>query len=217
MEAVSTAVHSHHHARTNTGLLNGLLGVMCFLVSEMGLFGTLIFMALYERRASHPIPGVCDSAWPTCIPHSHKVYEFFGSDLALPTINTVVLLSSGVTMHFAYQALRRGNMSRMLGLLILTIVLGVGFLSGQAWEYKHVVDVSLTTNIYGATFFTLTGLHGLHVTGGVCFLLFILYGTLRGKYHQRETMVPHAATLYWHFVDAVWVVLFALFYLTVQP
>lgn len=216
MNAVSTADHAHHPVRTNTGLMNGLLGMMAFLSSEMGLFGTLIFMALYERRSAARIPG-CPSAWPTCIPGTHKVYEFFGSDLALPTINTVVLLSSGVTMHFAYQALRRGNMERMLGLLLVTIVLGIGFLGGQAWEYIHVVDVSLTTNIYGATFFTLTGLHGLHVTGGVLFLLFILFGLRRGKYNQRNYMVPHAATLYWHFVDAVWVVLYSLFYLTVQP
>ena len=214
MDAVSTTIHSHHHARTNTGLLNGLLGVMCFLISEMGLFGTLIFMALYERRSAHAVPG-CASVWPTCIPGTHTPYEFY--DLTLPTINTIVLLSSGVTMHFAYQALRRGNRSRMLSLLIVTIILGIGFLSGQAWEYKHVVDVNLTTNVFGATFFTLTGLHGLHVTGGVCFLLFILFGLSRGKYSKDNYMVPHAATLYWHFVDAVWVVLYSLFYLTVQP
>jgi cytochrome c oxidase subunit 3 len=207
MSATGHAIQTHHPAKTNTGWSNGLVGVMLFLVSEMALFGSLIFMYLYVRRAA--------TLWPPIVPGTHHRYEFF--DLTLPTINTIVLLSSGVTMHFAYQALRAGNMRRMLTLLILTIILGVGFLSGQAWEYKHVVDVNMTTNIYGATFFMLTGLHGLHVSGGVIFLLIILYRTLRGHFSQQNTMVPHAATLYWHFVDAVWVVLFALFYLTVQP
>lgn len=205
MSAGTTAVTAHTRPNTNTGLSNGFLGVLCFLVNEMALFGTLIFMYLYARRAA-PV-------WPPLIPGMHKYYERF--DWPLPTINTVVLLSSGVTMHFAYQALRRGDTRRMLVLLTLTIILGVGFLSGQAYEYKHLVDVNFTTQIYGATFFMLTGLHGLHVTGGVIFLLVVYAGTLRGKYTQKNDMVVHAATLYWHFVDAVWIVLFALFYVTV--
>ena len=208
MSATTEAVHGHHpSARTNTGVSNGVLGVLCFLVNEMALFGSLIFMYLYARRAS-PI-------WPPYVPGTHTHYEFFA--LQLPTINTIVLLSSGVTMHFCFQALKRGDMRRMLTLLVLTLILGLGFLGGQAYEYKHLLDVNMTSNIFGATFFTLTGLHGLHVSGGVVFLLIILFGTLRGKYNKNNIMVPHAATLYWHFVDAVWVVLYAMFYLSVQP
>src|SRR6185437_6564748 len=132
MSAGTTAVTAHTRPNTNTGLSNGFLGVLCFLVNEMALFGTLIFMYLYARRAA-PV-------WPPLIPGMHKYYERF--DWPLPTINTVVLLSSGVTMHFAYQALRRADTRRMLVLLTLTIILGVGFLSGQAYEYKHLVDVN---------------------------------------------------------------------------
>jgi heme/copper-type cytochrome/quinol oxidase subunit 3 len=205
MSAGTTAVTPHARPNTNTGLSNGVLGIMCFLTSEMALFGSLIFMYLYVRRAA-PV-------WPPLIPGLHKYYERF--DWHLPTVNTVVLLSSGVTMHFAYQALRKGNTRRMLFLLVVTIILGIGFLGGQAYEYKHVTDVAFNTQAYGATFFMLTGLHGAHVTGGVIFLLVVLVGTLRGKYTQKHDIVVHAATLYWHFVDAVWVVLFALFYLTV--
>jgi cytochrome c oxidase subunit 3 len=193
--------HPHVHVRTNTGLPNGVLGIMLFLCSEMALFGTLIFNYLYERRAA-PV-------WPP--PGFHHF------DRQLPTVNTVVLLSSGVTMHFAFQALRRGNVRGMLTLLVITIILGIGFLSGQAYEYKHVqAGMALHGSVFGASFFALTGLHGIHVTGGVIFLLTVLVGTLRGKFTPNNTMVVHAATLYWHFVDAMWVVLFALFYITVQ-
>jgi len=209
MSAGSAVVPTHKKAQTNTGLSNGFLGIMCFLTSEMALFGSLIFMYLYVRRAA-PV-------WPPLIPGlahgAHQYYERF--NWPLPTANTVVLLSSGVTMHFAYQALRRGNTQRTLVLLVVTVILGIAFLSGQVYEYKNLKDVAFSAQTYGSTFFLLTGLHGAHVTGGVIFLLTVLIGTLKGKFHQGNDMVFHAATLYWHFVDAVWVVLFALFYITV--
>jgi cytochrome c oxidase subunit 3 len=190
----------HLHPRTNTGLPNGVLGIAAFLTSEMTLFGSLIFAYLYIRRAA--------TTWPP------QGWHAFDWHLAL--VNTVVLLSSGVFMHFAYQALRRGNVRRMITLLVITIILGIAFLSGQAYEYIHVQGgLAINSSIFGATFFTLTGLHGLHVSIGVIFLLVVLVNTLRGKYNQEHDMVVNAATLYWHFVDAVWVVLFALFYLTV--
>jgi cytochrome c oxidase subunit 3 len=201
MSVTSPALPAHQKVKTNTGLSNGLLGVMCFLTSEMALFGSLIFMYLYVRRAA-PI-------WPPL--------GFAAFGWQLPTVNTVVLLSSGVTMHFSYQALRRGNMRLMYALLGVTILLGSAFLGGQAYEYLNLINndhLTMAKGIYGATFFMLTGLHGAHVTGGIIFLFVLLVGTLRGKF-TRTSMVPHAATLYWHFVDAVWVVLFALFYLTV--
>lgn len=214
MSVTSTAVSTHPTVKTNTGLSNGLLGIMCFLTSEMALFGSLIFMYLYVRRAAvhWPLENCIGSI---CTPIAGvKPFEW-----QLPTVNTIILLSSGVTMHFAFQALRRGNMRAMYTLLVSTIVLGTIFLGGQVYEYHNLITgknpLTMGANTYGATFFTLTGLHGAHVTGGIIFLLVLLIGTLKGKYNQTNTMVPHAATLYWHFVDAVWVVLFALFYLTV--
>lgn len=213
MSATSVATESAHGpTRTNTGLSNGLIGVMCFLTSEMALFGSLIFMYLYVRRAS--------PSWPPCQMtvgnHCAAVYSPFAWQY--PTVNTVILLSSGVTMHFAFQALRRGRMRAMYTLLIATIVLGLAFLGGQAYEYTNLIHnehLTMAVNIYGATFYMLTGLHGAHVTGGIIFLLVLLIGTWKGRFGLHKPMVPHAATLYWHFVDAVWVVLFALFYLTV--
>lgn len=190
---------SHAHPPTNTGLRNGVIGVATFLCSEMTLFGSLIFMYLYIRRAA--------TVWP---PPGFNRFDWH-----LATVNTVVLLSSGVTMHFAYQALRKGHTSTTIKLIIITIVLGVTFLSGQVYEYKNVqAGLSLSHNTFGATFFTLTGLHGLHVSLGVVFLLIVLFNTIKGRYTKENDIVVNAATLYWHFVDAVWVVLFALFYLT---
>ena len=206
MSTTGTEISTRRAVKTNTGLSNGLLGIMCFLTSEMALFGSLIFMYLYVRRASHgwPPPGFT-GATP---------FEW-----QLPTINTIILLSSGVTMHFAFQALRRGRMGSMYTLLVTTIVLGSIFLGGQVYEYTNLLTranpLTMGGSTYGATFFMLTGLHGAHVTGGIIFLIVLLIGTIKGRFGQKSTMVPHAATLYWHFVDAVWVVLFALFYLTV--
>ena len=204
--APSQHAHGHPRPKTNTGFSNGIIGIMCFLVSEMALFGSLIFGYLYVRRAS--------PHWPPYIPGTSTQFDSF--EWQLPTINTVVLLSSGVTMHFAYHAFRRGKLDRMIQLLVLTIVLGAGFVSGQVYEYIHVKQhLAFNTSSYGATFFMLTGLHGFHVTLGVIFLITALVATLKGKISPPASMPLHAVTLYWHFVDAVWVVLFALFYLTV--
>lgn len=202
MSATSPAVHAapHTRAKTNTGISNGLIGIMLFLVNEMALFGSLIFAYLYARRAA--------PSWP---PRGWDHFEW-----QLPTVNTVVLLGSGVFMHFAYQAFRRQQTGRALTLLVITIIMGVAFLSGQAYEYRNIQPhLAINNTIYGATFFTLTGLHGLHVSIGVIFLLVLLFGMLKGRF-KPDSMMAHFITLYWHFVDAVWVVLFALFYLTVR-
>ena len=130
----------------------------------------------------------------------------------LPAVNTVVLISSGFFCHYAYTAIKRGRQRLFMVLLLLTIVFGAAFLGGQAYEYKHL-HTAINHDIFGATFFTLTGLHGAHVSLGVLALIAVFILGLRGRWTRDHNFAVHGVTLYWHFVDAVWVVLFFIFYL----
>jgi cytochrome c oxidase subunit III len=198
MSSVTTTVaaHGHRPVRRNTRFGNGFLGVIFFLCSEVALFGALIFAYLYLRRSlgTWPPPG---------IPRLEVV---------LPAINTVVLISSGFFCHYAYTAIKRGRQRLFMVLLLLTIVFGAAFVSGQAYEYKQL-KTAINHDIFGATFFTLTGLHGAHVSLGVLALIAVFLLGLRGRWTRDHNFAVHGVTLYWHFVDAVWVVLFAIFYL----
>jgi cytochrome c oxidase subunit III len=198
MSSVSTTVaaHGHRPVRRNTRFGNGFLGVIFFLCSEVALFGALIFAYLYLRRS---LP-----TWPP--PGIPKL------EVVLPAINTVVLITSGFFCHYAYTAIKRGRQRLFMVLLLLTIVFGAAFLSGQAYEYKHL-QTAINHDIFGATFFTLTGLHGAHVSLGVLALIAVFMLGLRGRWTRDHNFAVHGVTLYWHFVDAVWVVLFFIFYL----
>jgi cytochrome c oxidase subunit 3 len=198
MSSVSTtvAVHGHRPARRNTRFGNGFLGVIFFLCSEVALFGSLIFAYLYLRRSL--------GTWPP--DHLPKL------EVALPAVNTVVLITSGFFCHYAYTAIKHGRQVRFMVLLLLTIIFGAAFLGGQAYEYKHL-HTAINHDIFGATFFTLTGLHGAHVSLGVLALIAVFLLGLRGRWTRDHNFAVHGVTLYWHFVDAVWVLLFAIFYL----
>jgi cytochrome c oxidase subunit 3 len=198
MSSVSTTVaaHGHRPVRRNTRFGNGFLGVIFFLCSEVALFGALIFAYLYLRRS---LP-----TWPP--PGIPKL------EVVLPAVNTVVLITSGFFCHYAYTAIKRGRQRLFMVLLLLTIVFGAAFLGGQAYEYKHL-HTAINHDIFGATFFTLTGLHGAHVSLGVLALIAVFMLGLRGRWTRDHNFAVHGVTLYWHFVDAVWVILFAIFYL----
>ena len=172
-----------------------LLGFLLFLISDSILFCSFIFSYLYDRAAS---PG-----WPP--PGIER------PDVFLAAVNSIVLFGSGVTMHFAMESVRHENRRRFIGFIVATIILGLGFLSGQAYEYTHLHD-TWAGSTFGASFFTLTGLHGFHVFIGVIFLITVLIQTLRGVYTTQRYFGLTAATLYWHFVDVIWVALFFLFY-----
>ena len=172
-----------------------LLGFLFFLISDCVIFGDFIFSYLYLRSAA--------PAWPP--PGIERPY------LYLAAVNSVVLFGSGATMHFAMEAFRHCKRAHFFGLLLATIVLGSMFLGGQAYEYTHLHD-TWAGSTFGASFFTLTGLHGFHVFIGVIFLITVLIQTLRGTYTPHRYFGLTAATLYWHFVDVIWVALFFLLY-----
>lgn len=173
-----------------------IIGLWVFIATEALFFGMLMGSYLYLRirLGSWPPPGSPPR------------------DLFVPLLNTVVLLSSGLVMHGAHNSMRKGDTAVLRGGIVATMVLGAAFLGGQAYEYTHA-GFGLSSGLLGSAFFTLTGFHGAHVFVGLIFLALILWRAGRGVYTAEHHIGVEAGALYWHFVDAVWVVLLTILYL----
>jgi cytochrome c oxidase subunit 3 len=133
----------------------------------------------------------------------------------IPTINTLLLLSSGVTVTWAHHALREGNRQHAIYGLFATVSLGLIFLGFQAYEYIHAysdLNLKLTSGIYGSTFFMLTGFHGFHVFLGGLMLTIVLRRMIRGDFTAENHFGFEGAAWYWHFVDVVWLGLYIVIY-----
>ncbi len=183
---------------TSTTISNTKLGMWVFLGSECLLFGALISTyLLYNGRA---LTG----------PTPQDVYN-----IPFTSVSTFVLLMSSLTMVLAVSAAHRGEHHRMRIWLIGTAILGGSFIAGQVYEFTQMYREGLgyTTNIFGSSFYTLTGLHGIHVTIGIILLLTMLGLSLRGKLPHEKAEVVEVIGLYWHFVDVVWIVIFTVVYL----
>ncbi len=179
-----------------------LLGFIFFLISDCILFSSFIFAYVYLR--------VSAPTWPPFV-NGHQLPWF---DTSFAAMNSVVLFGSGVTMHFALENWKHLNKRKFNLWLIATIVLGIGFLLGQVHEYSLVLATTTWQgSAMGASFFTLTGMHGFHVFIGVCYLTILGIQANRGVYTGSKYFGLTAGTLYWHFVDVIWVALFFLFYL----
>ncbi len=178
-----------------------LLGFVLFLCSDVVLFSSFIFAYLYLR-------GTVD-AWPPTVDGK----QLPRLDMWFALVNSCVLFGSGVTMHFALENWKHGKKAAFDALMGATIVLGLLFLCGQAYEYSHAAIGGWSGSIFGASFFTLTGMHGFHVFAGVCYLAVLWMQTKRNVYDQDHYFGLTAGTLYWHFVDVIWVALLFLFYL----
>ena len=189
------------HLETSTGMDNKKLLMWLFLGSECLFFGSLIaaYLLYRDRSVTGPYPS-----------------DLF--DIPFTSVSAFVLLMSSVSMVLALAAIQRGNIRSMQVWLFTTAILGVLFVSGQAYEFTvfHREGLSLSQNLFGTTFFVLTGFHGAHVTVGVLILLSLFAVSLRGKLTQEKSLNVELAGLYWHFVDIVWIVIFALIYL-IQP
>ena len=183
-----------------TGVTNSKLGVWCFLASGVMLFGGL-FSAYIMLRT-----GVTD--WP----RGHELLN-----VPLATLNTMILITSSVTMVMSWASLEMKNLSRYRLFMAITVLLGFAFLVVKSFEYGHKFEAHhfpSTNNFYGI-YFTLTGLHGLHVIGGIVVnLYFLLFGVkMHDKNPEQFSGRIEAAGLYWHFVDLVWIFLFPVLYL----
>jgi cytochrome c oxidase subunit 3 len=186
----------------------GMMGMYIFLASEVMFFGSLFAMYFY-LFGSHLV-------WPPPPPSSTP--EFYVNWWPIPFFNTIILLSSGVTCHFATEAMARDNRRRFFQLQIVTIILGVGFEIGQLIEFINAFNRGLSlsgANTFASAFFTMTGFHGAHVLGGLVLLTIILYRASRGQFSAQHHVGVGAVTLYWHFVDIVWIFLFGILYLGV--
>jgi cytochrome c oxidase subunit 3 len=197
------------HAPVETvqeGPSNESLGIILFIVSEAVMFGAFFAQYFYNR--------ILSDTWPTRAglpPGFERVPAF-----PLPIIMTVLLVASGFSAHWAQNAIRRDDRDQFQGWLILTIVLGLGFLGVQAYEYSSFIFVegfNITSGIYGTVFFALTGLHGLHVTIGVGLLIGVLIRGFMGHFSSRSHFGVEGTVLYWHFVDVVWIALYLTLYL----
>lgn len=178
-----------------------LLGFVLFLISDVVLFSAFIFAYLYLRNS---IPS-----WPPLGADGKQLPRF---DTAFAAVNSVVLFGSGATMHFALENWKHGAKKAFNWWMASTIVLGTLFLCGQGFEYIHT-KVSWSGSTIGASFFTLTGMHGFHVFAGIVYLTILMIQANSGVYTQSKHFGLTAGTLYWHFVDVIWVALFTLFYL----
>ncbi|HEX4481415.1 MAG TPA: cytochrome c oxidase subunit 3 [Rudaea sp.] len=205
------------------------MGMMWFIFSEVMFFAAFFGALFYARTMSVQwIGGVGDGAltnyflwkgyapaWPTNGPAN--VGGAFASMGAwgVPLLNTLILLSSGVTITIAHHALRAGNRKQLLIWLAATVILGALFLNFQAHEYLEAytkMNLTLGSGIYGSTFFMLTGFHGLHVTLGAIMLTVIWFRCYKGHFTKDHHFAFEAVAWYWHFVDVVWLGLFLFVY-----
>ena len=193
------AVGEGHLIETpQTGMPTVMVGMLLFIASEVMFFGGL-FATYFNARAS-----VAPEPWEPP-PGGHL-------DIALAAVLTAILVSSSFTMQFGVWAIRRGDVGKLKMWTGITLVLGVLFLAGQLYDYNEL-GFGISDGVFGTVFYTLTGFHGAHVFGGVVGLTIILARSLQGQFSARNHIAVEAVSIYWHFVDVVWIGVFSTIYL----
>jgi cytochrome c oxidase subunit 3/cytochrome o ubiquinol oxidase subunit 3 len=196
-EAIERHEAGGEHA-TTTGLPSTKLAMWLFLASECLLFGALITTYVLYRGASQVGP------------YPDDVF-----DIPYTSVSSFVLLASSVTMVLALAAAQQRDHDRMRLWLMTTALLGLTFVGGQVYEFTAFYNEGLTlsTNLFGTTFYVLTGFHGVHVTVGILMLLSLVVMSRMGKLPDDAAFPVEMVGLYWHFVDIVWIVIFTVVYL----
>ncbi|MFQ6021338.1 MAG: cytochrome c oxidase subunit 3 [Acidiferrobacterales bacterium] len=209
-------------------------GMAWFIFSEVMFFGAFFGALFYVRMFAVPWLGETellwpgfDADWPTAGPKGLEPFFPVEHELpgpgqftpmaawGIPAVNTLILLSSGVTVTIAHWGLLKDNRGQLITFQFLTIVLGICFLALQVGEYVEAyteLGLTLGTGVYGATFFMLTGFHGFHVTMGTIMLIAVLGRAIKGHFTPDRHFAFEAVAWYWHFVDVVWLFLFVLVY-----
>jgi len=182
-----------------SGMPTALVGMLLFIASEVMFFGGL-FATYFNARAS-----VGAGAWGP----PEGAHEL---DLPLAAVLTAILVSSSFTMQFGVWAIRRGDVGKLKLWTGITLALGALFLAGQLYDYS-VLGFGISDGVFGTTFYTLTGFHGAHVFGGVVGLTIVLARAMRGQFSARNHVAVEAVSMYWHFVDVVWIGVFSTIYL----
>jgi heme/copper-type cytochrome/quinol oxidase subunit 3 len=201
--ALAHAEPGHGHD-TNTGVSNPKLAIWLFLSSEALFFGAFITTYfLYRGRDTQFLKG----------PKPEQLLN-----IPFTSVTSFILLMSSLTMVLALAAIQRGDERQLRIWLLATALFGLTFVSGQVYEftefYRH--GLTLSSNMFGTTFFVLTGLHGAHVTMGIVWLLMLWGRSAQGRLPQAKHEAVEIAGLYWHFVDIVWIFIFTAIYLIPQ-
>ena len=198
-------------------------GMSWFIFSEVMFFAAFFGALFYMRVLSVPWLGDLEhkliwpdftAQWPTAGPGISEKFTPMAA-WGVPAINTLILLTSGVTVTIAHWGLLKNNRKQLIIGLALTVLLGMTFLYLQATEYHEAytdLNLKLTSGAYGATFFMLTGFHGFHVTVGTLMLIVILGRSIAGHFTAEHHFGFEGVAWYWHFVDVVWLLLFILVY-----
>jgi cytochrome c oxidase subunit III len=201
IDPAKTALNYHHEAETvahhEEHPDHRMFGLIVFLGAETMIFAGL-FIAYLTFRAVSPI-------WP---PENTPELELF-----LPTVNTLILISSSFVIHRADTSVKKNDIAGLRVWFSATLVMGVIFLLGQLYEYSNL-EFGLRTNLFASTFYVLTGFHGLHVFVGLGLMLAVLLRSRKpGYYSSQHHFGVEAVELYWHFVDVVWIILFGILYI----
>ena len=195
--------HGADHPETTTGLPHTKLAMWIFLASECMLFGALITTyVLYRGRPGQPPP------------HPSEIF-----DIPYTSVSSFVLLTSSLTMVLALSAAQDRDTGRMRLWLLTTALLGLTFVGGQVYEFTAFYEegLKLSTNLFGTTFYVLTGFHGVHVTVGILMLLSLVGLSSAERLPEDPSFPVEMVGLYWHFVDIVWIVIFTVVYLIPTP
>ena len=225
-DVIRESIRGNYNKQVDTSFR---MGMVWFIFSEVMFFAAFFGALFYARQYALPWlsgegDGVMTNAllwegytagWPTngpgAVGGAYQTVPAWG----LPLLNTLILLTSGVTVTIAHHALKAGQRGVLLLFLGLTVLLGALFLFFQAEEYIHAyreLNLTLGSGIYGSTFFMLTGFHGAHVTLGTIMLLIIWFRCLKGHFSKDDHFAFEAVAWYWHFVDVVWLGLFLFVY-----
>jgi cytochrome c oxidase subunit III len=175
----------------------GRVGILCLIAAESAIF--VIFLIAYIYYIGRSLSG----------PMPREVLE-------IPILNTVCLLSSSATIHFAVRALQQGKMLAFKLFWFATLALGAKFLIGTGVEWHRLIyehGLTISTNLFGTTFYSLVGLHGFHVLVGLVGLTTVMLLALAAKVHQEHAEKTEVFSMYWHFVDVVWVAVFTTVYI----
>ena len=201
MHAAATSAPGHAAPHHEEGMSRGMAGMVLFIASEVMLFGGLFACYFYVRNQS--------TSWPP---------EGIEHELSIPTtaVLSVLLISSSIAAHFGILSLKANNRTMFKIGLGAAIVLGSVFIGGQIYEWLALMDEGLEahSNVYGSTFYLITGFHGAHVIVGLLMLGVVMLRAIWNDFTPRRHLFADAAVLYWHFVDVVWVFVFTILYVS---
>jgi len=201
---VSAHAEAHHGppiANQSSRVNASILGMLLFIASEIMLFGSFFSVYFFDRVVNHA------PHWPPIVNGEQLQRPVF-----VAAINTLILVTSSFTMHWALQSIKRGNRAGLQAGLLLTFLMGLVFLVTQAREYSRV-GFAPHNGAFGTIFYCLTGLHGAHVFVGLSILLFMTILAFRGHFSPEHHHGVEIGGIYWHFVDVMWIVVYSTVYL----